>query len=149
MLQRELKRLLAFSSIENVGIVAMALGASLLLDGTWAAIAFGAALLHATNHAAFKALLFLGAGAFADAAGRLDLDRLGGLLRSMPWTAVPFLVGCAAIAGVPPLNGFVSEWLDLHALLALLEDGTRAPSSSEPSRPPGSRRPRRSRSSPS
>ncbi len=124
LLQGELKRLLAFSSIENVGIVAMALGASLLLHGTWATIAFGAALLHAANHAAFKALLFLGAGAFADAAGRLDLDRLGGLLRSMPWTAVPFLLGCAAIAGVPPLNGFVSEWLALHALLALTDEGT-------------------------
>ncbi len=123
LLQGELKRLLAFSSIENVGIVAMGLGASLLLDGPWAALAFGAALLHAANHAAFKALLFLGAGAFSDAAGRLDLDRLGGLLRRMPWTAAPFLVGCAAIAGLPPMNGFVSEWLTLHALLALTAGG--------------------------
>jgi formate hydrogenlyase subunit 3/multisubunit Na+/H+ antiporter MnhD subunit len=123
LLQGELKRLLAFSSIENVGIVAAGLGASLLLDGPWSALAFGAALLHAANHAAFKALLFLGAGAFSDAIGRLDLDRLGGLLRRMPWTGVPFLAGCAAIAGIPPLNGFASEWLTLRALLALASDG--------------------------
>jgi hydrogenase-4 component B len=119
LLQDELKRLLAFSSVENVGIVALGLGASLVLDGPWAALAFGAALLHTANHAAFKTLLFLGAGAFADAAGRLELDRLGGLLRRMPWTAGAFAVGCAAIAAVPPLNGFTSEWLTLHALLAL------------------------------
>jgi hydrogenase-4 component B len=119
LLERELKRLLAFSSIENVGIVALGLGASLQLDGRWSALAFGAALLHAANHTAFKALLFLGAGAIADAAGKLDLDRLGGLLRRMPWTGGAFLVGCAAIAGLPPLNGFASEWLTLQALLAL------------------------------
>jgi formate hydrogenlyase subunit 3/multisubunit Na+/H+ antiporter MnhD subunit len=119
LLERELKRLLAFSSIENVGIVALGLGAALLLDGRWAALAFGAALLHAANHTAFKALLFLGAGALSDAAGKLDLDRLGGLLRRMPWTGGAFLLGCAAIAGLPPLNGFVSEWLTLQALLAL------------------------------
>jgi len=117
LLQGELKRLLAFSSIENVGIVVLALGAALVLEGPWSAIAFGAALLHAANHAAFKALLFLGAGALSDAVGRTDLDRLGGLLRRMPWAAGALLAGCAAIASLPPLNGFASEWLALHALL--------------------------------
>jgi hydrogenase-4 component B len=119
--QRDLKRLLAFSSIENVGIVALGLGASIVFgssgDATWAAIAFGAALLHVLNHAVFKALLFLAAGAFERSVGSLDLDRIGGLLRRMPWTGGAFLVGALAIAGVPPLNGFASEWLTLQALV--------------------------------
>jgi hydrogenase-4 component B len=121
LVQHELKRLLAFHSIENVGIIALGLGAAILLrsrgDLVWADLAFAAALLHTANHAAFKALLFLAAGAFGQAAGSLELDRLGGLLRRMPWTGWTFLIGCAAIAGVPPLNGFVSEWLTLQGLL--------------------------------
>jgi hydrogenase-4 component B len=121
IVQRELKRLLAFSSIENVGIVVLALGAAVLLAGDrhplLSAIAFAAALLHIANHAAFKGLLFVAAGALGDEAGRLELDRLGGLLRRMPWTGTAFLVGCAAIAGIPPLNGFASEWLTLQSLL--------------------------------
>ncbi len=119
--QHDLKRLLAFSSIENVGIVGLGLGASLVFaaggDSTWAAIAFAAALLHVLNHAVFKALLFLAAGSFERVAGSLDLDHLGGLLRRMPWTGAAFLVGALAIAGVPPLNGFASEWLTLQALV--------------------------------
>ncbi len=121
LVQHDLKRLLAFHSIENVGIVALGLGASILFasqgDATWAAIAFAAALLHILNHAVFKALLFLAAGAFERAVGSLDLDRIGGLLRRMPWTGGAFLVGSMAIAGVPPLNGFASEWLTLQALI--------------------------------
>jgi hydrogenase-4 component B len=121
LVQHDLKRLLAFHSIENVGIVALGLGASILFasegDRTWAAIAFAAALLHVLNHAVFKALLFLAAGAFERALGSLDLDRIGGLLRRMPWTGGAFLVGSMAIAGVPPLNGFASEWLTLQALI--------------------------------
>ena len=121
LVQHDLKRLLAFHSIENVGIIVLALGASLLFadagDDAWAAIAFGAALLHTLNHAIFKALLFLGAGAFERAVGSLELDRLGGLLRRMPWAGGAFLVGSMAIAGIPPLNGFASEWLTLQALL--------------------------------
>jgi hydrogenase-4 component B len=121
LFQHDLKRLLALHSIENVGIIMLGLGACLLLrargaDG-WAAFALGAALLHTLNHALFKALLFLGAGAFERAAGSLELDRLGGLLRRMPWTAGAFLVGAMAIAGLPPLNGFASEWLTLQSLL--------------------------------
>ncbi len=123
LMQHELKRLLAFHSIENVGIVALGLGASLVFadigQPTWSAIAFAAALLHALNHALFKGLLFLGAGAFNKAVGSLDLDRLGGLLRRMPWTGATFVLGAMAIAGLPPLNGFVSEWLTLQSLLHL------------------------------
>ena len=119
--QRDLKRLLAYSTVEHLGIVALGLGACLLLrhhdSETWAAFALGASLLHTINHAVFKALLFLGAGAFERATGGLDLDGLGGLLRRMPWTGVAFLVGCLAIAGMPLLNGFASEWLTLQALL--------------------------------
>ena len=121
IVQREVKRLLAFSSIENVGIIVLALGAAVLLgsdgDPLLSAIAFAAALLHIANHAAFKGLLFLAAGAIGDETGGLELDRLGGLLRRMPWTGATFLVGCAAIAGIPPLNGFASEWLTLQSLL--------------------------------
>lgn len=128
LVQRELKRLLAFSSIENIGIVALGLGASLVLSvegaSLWAAIAFGASLLHIANHAAFKSLLFLGAGSFGHTVGELNLDRLGGLLRRMPGTGWPFLIGCAAIAGLPPLNGFASEWLTLQSLIHLgFDDG--------------------------
>ncbi|HKZ15813.1 MAG TPA: proton-conducting transporter membrane subunit [Solirubrobacterales bacterium] len=121
LVQRDLKRLLAFSSIENVGIVTLGLGAAIVFlwsgDRTWAALAFAAALLHVLNHAVFKSLLFLAAGSFERAVGSLELDRLAGLLRRMPWTGAAFLVGAAAIAGVPPLNGFVSEWLTLQALV--------------------------------
>ncbi|MBI4171346.1 MAG: hypothetical protein HY511_01160 [Actinobacteria bacterium] len=123
LVQHDLKRLLAFHSIENVGIIAHGLGASLVFahegEPLWASVAFAAALLHTLNHAVFKALLFLGAGAFDRAVHGLELDRLGGLLRRMPWTGAAFAVGAAAIAGLPPLNGFASEWLTLQALLHL------------------------------
>jgi len=108
-------------SIENVGIIVLGIGASLVLRArgadTWAAFALAAALLHCVNHAVFKALLFLGAGAFERAVGSLEIDRLGGLLRRMPWSGGAFLVGAMAIAGLPPLNGFASEWLTLQALI--------------------------------
>lgn len=127
LVQHDLKRLLAFHSIENVGIIVLGLGASLLFSSAghpaWAAIAFAAALLHTLNHAIFKALLFLAAGAFERAVGSLELDHLGGLLKRMPWTGASFLVGSMAIAGVPPLNGFVSEWLTLQSLLHLSIEG--------------------------
>ena len=121
LFQHDLKRLLALHSIENVGIIVLGIGACLILRGRganeWAAFALGAALLHTLNHGVFKALLFLAAGAFEKAVGSLELDRLGGLLRRMPWTGGAFLVGAMAIAGLPPLNGFASEWLTLQALL--------------------------------
>ena len=127
LFQHDLKRLLALHSIENVGIIVLGLGACLVLRArgadAWAAFALGAALLHTVNHAIFKALLFLGAGAFERAVGSLDLDRLGGLLRRMPWTGGAFLIGAMAISGLPPLNGFASEWLTLQALLHVAASG--------------------------
>ena len=123
LFQHDLKRLLAYHSIENVGIIVLGLGASLLAadagNAVLAQVAFAAALLHTVNHAVFKTLLFLGAGAFERAVGSLQLDRLGGLLRLMPWTGGAFFVGAMAIAGVPPLNGFASEWMTLESLLQL------------------------------
>ncbi len=125
--QHELKRLLAFHSIENVGIIVLGLGACLLLHARgaddWAGVALAAALLHTLNHAVFKGLLFLGAGAFEKATGALEIDRLGGLLQRMPRTGGAFLVGAMAIAGLPPLNGFTSEWLTLQSLLAVPANG--------------------------
>jgi hydrogenase-4 component B len=127
LFQHDLKRLLALHSIENVGIIVLGLGACLVLrergSDAWAALALAAALLHTLNHALFKALLFLGAGAFERAVGSLELDHLGGLLRRMPWTGGAFLVGAMAIAGLPPLNGFASEWATLQALLRVPRDG--------------------------
>jgi hydrogenase-4 component B len=125
--QHELKRLLALHSIENIGIIVLGLGACLLLrargEEAFAAFALAAALLHTVNHAVFKALLFLGAGAFERAVGTLELDKLGGLLRRMPRTGTAFLIGAAAIAGLPPLNGFVSEWSTMQALLRVTTGG--------------------------
>ncbi|MFN8637806.1 MAG: hydrogenase 4 subunit B [Chloroflexota bacterium] len=120
LVEHDLKRLLAFSSVENIGIVFVGVGAGLLLAAlgqpALAAFALAAGLLHALNHAAFKGLLFLGAGAVLQAVHTRNLERMGGLIHRMPWTAALFLVGAAAIAGVPPLNGFSSEWMTLQAL---------------------------------
>jgi formate hydrogenlyase subunit 3/multisubunit Na+/H+ antiporter MnhD subunit len=113
--QRDLKRLLAYSSIENMGIVALGIGLGLLGESagsrSLAVLGFGGALLHVLNHTVFKGLLFLGAGAVLHATGTRAMDRLGGLLKRMPWTGAAFLVGALAITGLPPLNGFVSEFL--------------------------------------
>ena len=152
LFQHDLKRLLALHSIENIGIIVLGLGACLVLRArgaeTWAAFALAAALLHTLNHAIFKALLFLGAGAFERAVGSLELDRLGGLLRRMPWTGGAFLVGAMAIAGLPPLNGFASEWLTLQALLHVPAYGGVADGiGGRDSRSPRSPRPPRSRCS--
>lgn len=123
LVQRELKRLLAFSSIEHAGIVVLGIGAAVLLSSTgqpeWAAIAFAGAMLQILNHAAFKGALFLGAGAIGEATGTMRIDRMGGLLRRMPVTGGAFGVAALAIAGLPLLNGFVSEWIGLQALLRL------------------------------
>jgi len=113
--QHDLKRLLAYSSVENIGIIALGLGVGVLgisrENPTMAVLGLTGALLHVVNHAVFKSLLFLGAGSVLQAAGAGNLDRLGGLLRRMPVTGATFLVGAAAISGLPPLNGFVSEFL--------------------------------------
>jgi hydrogenase-4 component B len=121
LVEHDLKRLLAFHSIENIGIILMGLGAGMLFRGAGvpalAVLGLTAALYHTVNHAAFKALLFLAAGAVVRATGTHDMEAMGGLIKRMPWTAACFLVGAAAIAALPPLNGFVSEWLTFQALL--------------------------------
>jgi formate hydrogenlyase subunit 3/multisubunit Na+/H+ antiporter MnhD subunit len=113
--QHDLKRLLAYSSVENVGIVSVGLGAGVLGvhygSAALAVLGFGGGLLHLVNHTMFKGLLFLAAGSVAHAAHTLRLDHLGGLLRRTPWTGTAFLIGSAAIAGLPPLNGFVGEFI--------------------------------------
>jgi len=113
--QNDLKRLLAYCSVENIGIILAGLGAALVGaahgHAAWGQLALAGALLHVWNHGAFKALLFLGAGSVLHATGTREMSRLGGLWRAMPWTATLFALGCLAVAGLPPLNGFVSEWL--------------------------------------
>lgn len=121
MVQHDLKRLLAYSSIENVGIIMMGIGLGCLGlahgSPTLAAVGFAAALLHVLNHSLFKTLLFLGAGAFYQALGRRDIEGAGGLLRRMPWTSLFAWIAAAAACGVPPLNGFIGEWLLYRGLL--------------------------------
>lgn len=113
--QHDIKRLLAYHSVENIGIICLGLGVGLLGMSynapVVAALGFAGGLLHVLNHAIFKGLLFLGAGAAAHVTGTREMDRLGGLLRRMPIIGIGFLVGAAAISGLPPLNGFVSELL--------------------------------------
>jgi len=121
LMEHDLKRLLAYHSIENIGIILMGLGAALMFrhsgHPTLAALALVAGLYHTINHAAFKALLFLGAGAVLHATRTRNMEELGGLARRMRWTALFFLVGAVAISALPPLNGFVSEWLTYQSLL--------------------------------
>ncbi len=113
--QNDLKRLLAYCSVENVGVILIGVGAALLGaaqgDATWGRLALIGALLHVWNHGLFKALLFFGAGSVAHATGTRDISRLGGLWPKMPWTAGLFALGAVAVSGLPPLNGFASEWL--------------------------------------
>jgi len=129
--QHDLKRLLAYHSVENIGIIAMGMGLALLGrargDAGLVLLGFAAAVLHTVNHATFKSLLFLGAGAVVHETGTRELDRLGGLARAMPHTAALFLVGAAAICGLPPLNGFASEWLVYLAALRTAFDVGPAP----------------------
>jgi hydrogenase-4 component B len=124
--QHDLKRLLAYHSIENIGIILMGVGVALIGqsvgNSTMMLLGMAGALLHVVNHATFKALLFLGAGSIIHATGTREIDVMGGLQRRLPWTSGFFLVGAVAICGLPPLNGFVSELLIylglLHAVTA-------------------------------
>ena len=110
--QHDLKRLLAYHSIENIGIIFIGLGAGILgRNETWGALAFAGALLHVWNHSFFKSLLFFATGSVVHATGTRSIDQLGGLMRKMRITGAAFLVGAVAISGLPPMNGFVSEWL--------------------------------------
>ena len=121
LMQEDLKRLLAYSTVENIGIIFIGLGLSLAFQANdmtgAAALALTAALLHVFNHSVFKSLLFFGAGAVLGATGERNMERLGGLIHRMPRTALAFLIGSAAISALPPFNGFVSEWLTFQAIL--------------------------------
>ena len=121
LMQNDLKRLLAYSTIENIGIIFVGLGLALAFKAQGMPLAAGlamtAALLHVFNHSLFKSLLFFGAGSVLVSTGERDMEHLGGVIRGMPKTAFVFLVGCAAISALPPLNGFVSEWLTFQAIL--------------------------------
>jgi hydrogenase-4 component B len=114
VMQHDLKRLLAYHTVENIGIIFIGLGLAVAFKAhdmpSAAALALTASLLHVFNHSLFKSLLFFGSGAVLSATGERDMDRLGGLIHRMPQTAFVFLIGCAAISALPPLNGFVSEW---------------------------------------
>ncbi len=128
LMERDMKRCLAYSTVENMGIITLALGAALSFRASGAnqlaAAALLAALVHTFNHALLKSLLFLGAGAIQHAAKSLDMDRLGGLLPAMPLTGAAVLVGAVGLASVPPLNGFVGEWMLARSLISLAGDGS-------------------------
>src|SRR5262249_24302709 len=121
LMQHDLKRLLAYHTVENIGIIFIGLGLALAFKAhgmAWAAsLAPTARPLHVFNHSVFKSLLFFGAGAVLTSSGERDKEHLGGLIHRMPQTGFFFLVGCAAISALPPLNGFVSEWLTFQAIL--------------------------------
>ena len=121
MMEKDLKRLLAYSTIENIGVIFASLGLALAFQANGlklaAALAFTAALFHVLNHSLFKSLLFFGAGAVLTSAGERDMEKLGGLIHRMPFTSFVMLVGCVAISALPPFNGFVSEWLMFQAVL--------------------------------
>ena len=129
LMQHDLKRLLAYHSVENIGIIFIGLGLSMVFTGTGhpllAALGLVAALYHTLNHAVFKGLLFLGAGAILHATRQRDMEHMGGLLQRMPWTGLFFLIGCISISALPPFNGFVSEWLTFQTALQAwaLENG--------------------------
>jgi formate hydrogenlyase subunit 3/multisubunit Na+/H+ antiporter MnhD subunit len=120
LMQHDLKRLLAYHTVENIGIIFIGLGLALAFRanglGAVAALALSAALFHVLNHSLFKSLLFFGAGSVLGATGERDMEHLGGLIHSMPKTAFAFLLGSAAISALPPLNGFASEWLTFQAI---------------------------------
>jgi hydrogenase-4 component B len=121
LMESDLKRLLAYSTVENIGIIFIGIGLAMAFTANGfipgAALALTAALLHAANHTLFKSLLFFGAGAVLNATHQRDMEKLGGLIHRMPRTAFAVLFGCLAISALPPLNGFVSEWMTFQAIL--------------------------------
>ncbi|MBF0318635.1 MAG: hydrogenase 4 subunit B [Nitrospirae bacterium] len=121
LMQHDLKKLLAYHSVENIGIILIGIGLSMIFTSfnlpAMAALALIAGLYHTMNHAMFKGLLFMGAGAILNATHERNMDEMGGLIRYMPWTSVFFLIGCISISALPPFNGFVSEWLTFQAFL--------------------------------
>ncbi|WP_419696197.1 hydrogenase 4 subunit B [Mesorhizobium muleiense] len=121
LMEKDIKRLLAYSTIENIGVIFVSLGLALAFKAnampSAAALALTAALFHVLNHSFFKSLLFFGAGAVLTATGERNMEKLGGLIHRMPLTSFAFLVGCVSISALPPFNGFVSEWLAFQAIL--------------------------------
>ncbi|MCG6551309.1 MAG: hydrogenase 4 subunit B [Candidatus Magnetominusculus sp. LBB02] len=121
LMQHDLKKLLAYHSVENIGIILIGIGLSMIFTSVhlpmMAALALIAGLYHTMNHAMFKGLLFMGAGAVINAAHERNMDEMGGLVHNMPWTSALFLVGCISISALPPFNGFVSEWMTFQAFL--------------------------------
>jgi hydrogenase-4 component B len=121
LMEHDLKRLLAYHSVENIGIILIGVGAGMIFHSyglmTLAALGFIGGLYHTINHATFKALLFFGAGSVLHATGTRNMEKMGGLIKRMPWTAFFFLIGSVAISALPPLNGFASEWLVFQSLL--------------------------------
>ncbi len=121
LMQHDLKRLLAYHSVENIGIILIGIGLAMIFTSfnlpVLAALALIAGLYHTMNHAMFKGLLFMGAGAVLHATHERNMEEMGGLIHRMPWTAALFLVGCISISALPPFNGFVSEWLTFQAFL--------------------------------
>jgi hydrogenase-4 component B len=121
LMQHDLKRLLAYHSVENIGIILIGLGLAMIFTSfhfpVLAALALIAAMYHTLNHAMFKGLLFMGAGSVLHSTGERNMEEMGGLIHRMPWTAALFLVGCISISALPPFNGFVSEWLTFQAFL--------------------------------
>jgi formate hydrogenlyase subunit 3/multisubunit Na+/H+ antiporter MnhD subunit len=121
LMQHDLKRLLAYHSVENIGIILIGIGLAMIFTSFYipvlAALALTAGLYHTLNHAMFKGLLFMGAGAVLHATHERNMEEMGGLIHKMPWTAALFLIGCISISALPPFNGFVSEWLTFQAFL--------------------------------
>jgi hydrogenase-4 component B len=121
LMEHDLKRLLAYHSVENIGIILIGIGSGLMFQSyglmTLAALGFIGGLYHTINHATFKGLLFLGAGSVLHATHTRNMEEMGGLIKRMPWTAAFFLIGAAAISALPPLNGFASEWIVFQSLL--------------------------------
>lgn len=121
IMQNDLKRLLAYSSVENIGIILIGTGLAMIFTSfnlpLMASLAMIAGLYHSLNHAMFKGLLFMGAGAVLHVAHERNMEKMGGLIHALPWTSSLFLIGCISISGLPPFNGFVSEWLTFQAFL--------------------------------
>jgi hydrogenase-4 component B len=125
LVERDIKRILAFSSIENIGIILIGLGLSVVFASfnltSLSILAFVASMFHTLNHAIFKGLLFMTAGSIHYSTHTKNIEDLGGLIKKMPWTGLMFLIGTIAIIGLPPLNGFISEWLILQSLLSVFQ----------------------------
>ncbi|PIU17833.1 MAG: hypothetical protein COT18_11940 [Elusimicrobia bacterium CG08_land_8_20_14_0_20_59_10] len=122
LMEHDIKKLLAFHSVENIGIILLGVGGSMIFiamnQPALAVFSMAAGLYHLVNHAIFKGLLFLGAGSVYKAVGARDMEKMGGLIKLMPYTAFAFLAGSMAISALPPLNGFISEWLTFQAIFA-------------------------------